>query len=156
MENSGVEKPELPASSKRPAPYEHGMSRTARLTSPTPFTAHSILLTTHTTIFTTHGTSPQARHKSQLSLLHPRIFAHTYTTLFTTHSTDEADVSLCYTLLALLPSSRFATHCSLYCTHYSLYHTEKRTTMDADGTYSSAQHTTRATAKQTRSKQPKP
>jgi hypothetical protein len=67
MENSGVEKPELPASSKRPAPYIH------------------------------------------------------YS--FSTHNTDEADVSLYYTLLALL-----------FTTHYSLYHTEHKTTFEADGT----------------------
>ena len=102
MENSGVEKPELPASSKRPAPYIH------------------------------------------------------YS--FSTHNTDEADVSLYYTLLALL-----------FTTHYSLYHTEHKTTFEADGTthvlntllvysthYSCTQHTTPDTANQTRSKQPKP
>ena len=73
MENSGVEKPELPASSKRPAPYIH------------------------------------------------------YS--FSTHNTDEADVSLYYTLLALLHTTLFITQSTrrhsrqtallMYSTHYS-------------------------------------
>jgi hypothetical protein len=92
MENSGVEKPELPASSKRPAPYEHGMSRTARLTSLLSLLYTLFSRLQHTTIFTTHGTSPQARHTSQLTLLHHRIHtllssAHTSQMRQTSHFT---------------------------------------------------------------------
>ena len=126
MENSGVEKPELPASSKRPAPYEHGMSRTARLTS-----LLSLLYTLFSRLHTLLSLLHTVHH--QLTLLHHRI----HTLLSSAHTSQ------------MRQTSHFTTRYSLYYKLLSLRHTllslPHRAQDDIRGRrhYSCTQHTTR-------------